>query len=205
MLEARGHNVTVMDPVEKLLAVGHYLNLPCRYSESHRRIAASRRPADHMVLMAGFTAGNEKGELVVLGRNGSDYSAAVLAACLRADCCEIWTDVDGVYTCDPRRPPVPDARLLKSMSYQEAMELSYFGAKVLHPRTITPIAQFQIPCLIKNTGNPQAPGTLIGASRDEDELPVKGISNLNNMAMFSVSGPGMKGMVGMAARILPAM
>ncbi|ETJ32307.1 Bifunctional aspartokinase/homoserine dehydrogenase 1, partial [human gut metagenome] len=89
---------------------------------------------------------------------------------------------------------------LKSMSYQEAMELSYFGAKVLHPRTITPIAQFQIPCLIKNTGNPQAPGTLIGASRDEDELPVKGISNLNNMAMFSVSGPGMKGMVGMAAR-----
>ncbi|WP_438590796.1 amino acid kinase family protein, partial [Klebsiella quasipneumoniae] len=87
-----------------------------------------------------------------------DYSAAVLAACLRADCCEIWTDVDGVYTCDPRQ--VPDARLLKSMSYQEAMELSYFGAKVLHPRTITPIAQFQIPCLIKNTGNPQAPGTL---------------------------------------------
>ena len=88
------------------------------------------------------------------------------------------------------------------MSYQEAMELSYFGAKVLHPRTITPIAQFQIPCLIKNTGNPQAPGTLIGASRDEDELPVKGISNLNNMAMFSVSGPGMKGMVGMAARVI---
>ena len=146
-------------------------------------------PADHRVLLDGLTAGNEKGELVVLGRNGSDYSAAVLAACLRADCCEIWTDVDGVYTCDPRQ--VPDARLLKSMSYQEAMELSYFGAKVLHPRTITPIAQFQIPCLIKNTGNPQAPGTLIGASRDEDELPVKGISNLNNMAMFSVSGPGM--------------
>ena len=125
-----------------------------------------------MVLMAGFTAGNEKGELVVLGRNGSDYSAAVLAACMRADCCEIWTDVDGVYTCDPRQ--VPDARLLKSMSYQEAMELSYFGAKVLHPRTIAPIAQFQIPCLIKNTGNPQAPGTLIGASLDEDGLPVKG-------------------------------
>ncbi|VFS79727.1 aspartokinase I/homoserine dehydrogenase I [Salmonella enterica subsp. enterica] len=91
------------------------------------------------------------------------------------------------------------------MSYQEAMELSYFGAKVLHPRTITPIAQFQIPCLIKNTGNPQAPGTLIGASSDDDNLPVKGISNLNNMAMFSVSGPGMKGMIGMAARVFAAM
>ncbi|WP_241770957.1 bifunctional aspartate kinase/homoserine dehydrogenase I [Atlantibacter hermannii] len=203
LLEARGHNVSVIDPVEKLLAVGHYLESTVDITESTRRIAASRIPADHMILMAGFTAGNEKGELVVLGRNGSDYSAAVLAACLRADCCEIWTDVDGVYTCDPRQ--VPDARLLKSMSYQEAMELSYFGAKVLHPRTITPIAQFQIPCLIKNTGNPQAPGTLIGATSDEDGLPVKGISNLNNMAMFSVSGPGMKGMVGMAARVFAAM
>lgn len=203
LLEARGHNVTVIDPVEKLLAVGHYLESTVDITESTRRIAASRIPADHMVLMAGFTAGNDKGELVVLGRNGSDYSAAVLAACLRADCCEIWTDVDGVYTCDPRQ--VPDARLLKSMSYQEAMELSYFGAKVLHPRTITPIAQFQIPCLIKNTGNPQAPGTLIGAESDEDGLPVKGITNLNNMAMFNVSGPGMKGMVGMAARVFASM
>ncbi|MFP1452685.1 aspartate kinase [Escherichia coli] len=184
--------------------MGHYLELTVDIAESTRRIAASRIPAITLVLMAGFTAGNEKGELVVLGRNGSDYSAAVLAACLRADCCEIWTDVDGVYTCYLRQ--VPDARLLKSMSYQEAMELSYFGAKVLHPRTITPIAQFQRYSLrpIKNTGNPQAPGTLIGASRDEDELPVKGISNLNNMAMFSVSGPGMKGMVGMA-RVFAAM
>lgn len=203
LLEARGHRVTVIDPVEKLLAVGHYLDSTVDISESTRRIAASRIPADHMILMAGFTAGNDRGELVVLGRNGSDYSAAVLAACLRADCCEIWTDVDGVYTCDPRQ--VPDARLLKSMSYQEAMELSYFGAKVLHPRTITPIAQFHIPCLIKNTGNPQAPGTLIGAENDEDGLPVKGITNLNNMAMFNVSGPGMKGMVGMAARVFAAM
>ncbi len=204
LLQARGHQVTVLDPVEKLLAVGHYLESTVDIAESTRRIAASRIPTDHMILMAGFTAGNDKGELVVLGRNGSDYSAAVLAACLRADCCEIWTDVDGVYTCDPRQ--VPDARLLKSMSYQEAMELSYFGAKVLHPRTLSPIAQFQIPCLIKNTGNPQAPGTLIGLDCDAAEsLPVKGISNLNNMAMFSVSGPGMKGMVGMAARVFATM
>lgn len=201
LLEARGHKFSVIDPVEKLLAVGHYLESTVDITESTRRIAASRIPATHMVLMAGFTAGNEKGELVVLGRNGSDYSAAVLAACLRADCCEIWTDVDGVYTCDPRQ--VPDARLLKSMSWQEAMELSWFGARVLHPRTIAPIAQFQIPCLIKNTGNPQAPGTLIGAS--QDDLPVKGISNLNNMGMFNVSGPGMKGMVGMAARVFATM
>lgn len=203
LLKARGYGVTVINPVEKLLAHGGYLESTVDIAESTRRIAADPIPADHMVLMAGFTAGNDKGELVVLGRNGSDYSAAVLAACLRADCCEIWTDVDGVYTCDPRT--VPDARLLKSMSYQEAMELSYFGAKVLHPRTISPIAQFQIPCLIKNTANPQAPGTLIGRESGSDGLPVKGITNLNNMAMINVSGPGMKGMVGMAARVFAVM
>ncbi|MXP49332.1 bifunctional aspartate kinase/homoserine dehydrogenase I [Pantoea sp. Eser] len=203
LLQARGHEVSVIDPVEKLLAVGHYLESTVDIAESTRRIAASQIPSHNMILMAGFTAGNERGELVVLGRNGSDYSAAVLAACLRAECCEIWTYVDGVYTCDPRQ--VPDARLLKSMSYQEAMELSYFGAKVLHPRTIAPIAQFQIPCLIKNTANPQALGTLIGGRGELDENPVKGITNLNNMAMVNVSGPGMKGMVGMAARVFAAM
>jgi aspartokinase/homoserine dehydrogenase 1 len=203
VFKARGFGVTVINPVEKLLAHGHYMESTVDIAQSTLRISAKAIPADHIVLMAGFTAGNEKGELVVLGRNGSDYSAAVLAACLRADCCEIWTDVDGVYTCDPRT--VPDARLLKSMSYQEAMELSYFGAKVLHPRTIAPIAQFQIPCLIKNTTNPQAPGTLIGGESLGDLNPVKGITNLNNMAMFNVSGPGMKGMIGMAARVFAVM
>ncbi|CNE72259.1 bifunctional aspartate kinase/homoserine dehydrogenase I [Yersinia nurmii] len=203
VFQAKGYPVTVINPVEKLLAQGHYLESTVDIAESTQRIAASAIPNDHIILMAGFTAGNDKGELVVLGRNGSDYSAAVLAACLRADCCEIWTDVDGVYTCDPRT--VPDARLLKSMSYQEAMELSYFGAKVLHPRTIAPIAQFQIPCLIKNTANPQAPGTLIGGDSSDDAYPVKGITNLNNMAMINVSGPGMKGMVGMAARVFAVM
>ncbi|HDL8415047.1 TPA: bifunctional aspartate kinase/homoserine dehydrogenase I [Yersinia enterocolitica] len=203
LFQAKGYKVSVINPVEKLLAQGHYLESTVDITESTRRIGSSSIPADHIILMAGFTAGNDKGELVVLGRNGSDYSAAVLAACLRADCCEIWTDVDGVYTCDPR--VVPDARLLKSMSYQEAMELSYFGASVLHPRTIAPIAQFQIPCLIKNTSNPQAPGTLIGGESSDDGFPVKGITNLNNMAMINVSGPGMKGMVGMAARVFAVM
>ncbi|MCC8367519.1 bifunctional aspartate kinase/homoserine dehydrogenase I [Xenorhabdus sp. PB61.4] len=203
VLQARGHKVSVIDPVQNLLAHGHYLESTVDIHESSKRIAALNIPSDHIILMAGFTAGNDNGELVVLGRNGSDYSAAVLAACLRADCCEIWTDVDGVYTCDPRS--VADARLLKSLSYQEAMELSYFGAKVLHPRTIAPIAQFQIPCLIKNTVNPDAPGTFIGNGQKDDSMLIKGITNLNHMAMINVSGPGMKGMVGMAARVFAVM
>ena len=203
LLNAKGYHVTVINPVESLLANGGYLESTVDINESTRRIKALNIPKEDIILMPGFTAGNERGELVVLGRNGSDYSAAVLAACLRADSCEIWTDVDGVYTCDPRL--VPDARLLKTMSYQEAMELSYFGAKVLHPRTILPIAQFQIPCLIKNTNNPDAPGTLIGANIVDSSTPVKGITNLNNMAMINVSGPGLKGMVGMSARVFSAM
>ncbi|QTL40471.1 bifunctional aspartate kinase/homoserine dehydrogenase I [Xenorhabdus budapestensis] len=203
VLQARGHQVFVIDPVKSLLAHGHYLESTVDIHESTKRIAALNIPADHIILMAGFTAGNDNGELVVLGRNGSDYSAAVLAACLRADCCEIWTDVDGVYTCDPRS--VSDARLLKSLSYQEAMELSYFGAKVLHPRTIAPIAQFQIPCLIKNTANPNAAGTFIGEGQKDESMLIKGITNLNHMAMINVSGPGMKGMVGMAARVFAVM
>ncbi|OCG39082.1 bifunctional aspartate kinase/homoserine dehydrogenase I [Gilliamella sp. Fer2-1] len=203
LLKAKGHLVTVINPVAMLIAEGNYLESTVDIAESSRRLSEMHIPQNHIILMPGFTAGNDKGELVALGRNGSDYSASVLAACLRASSCEIWTDVDGVYTCDPRT--VPDAKLLKTLSYQEAMELSYFGAKVLHPRTILPIAQFQIPCLIKNTNNPDAPGTLIGANVVDSTTPVKGITNLNNMAMINVSGPGLKGMVGMSARVFSAM
>lgn len=203
LLDAKGYSVIEIDPVASLLAHGKYLKSTVDITESTKRIESLKIDKKSVILMRGFTAGNENGELVVLGRNGSDYSAAALAACLRADCCEIWTDVDGVYTCDPRA--VPNARLLSSMSYQEAMELSYFGAKVLHPRTILPIAQFHIPCIIKNTHNPEAPGTYIGKNHIDTKNPVKGITNLNHMAMLNVSGPGLKGMVGMSARIFSAM
>ncbi|WP_439259681.1 bifunctional aspartate kinase/homoserine dehydrogenase I [Lonepinella sp. BR2930] len=202
--EACGYQVTVIDPVEKLLAQGSYLESSVDIAESTQRINAKSIPNKNIVLMAGFTAGNEKGELVLLGRNGSDYSAACLAACLHASVCEIWTDVDGVFTCDPRL--VPDARLLPSLSYREAMELSYFGAKVIHPRTIGPLVEPQIPCLIKNTGNPEAPGSVIdGKERESQGLQVKGITNLDNVTMFNVSGAGMQGMVGMAARVFSSM
>ncbi|MFZ7236258.1 bifunctional aspartate kinase/homoserine dehydrogenase I [Avibacterium gallinarum] len=201
--EARGYQVTVINPVEKLLAQGGYLESSVDIEESTKRIDVASIPKNNVVLMAGFTAGNDKGELVLLGRNGSDYSAACLAACLNASVCEIWTDVDGVFTCDPRL--VPDARLLPSLSYREAMELSYFGAKVIHPRTIGPLAQANIPCLIKNTGNPDAKGSIIDSNAQSEQLQVKGITNLDNLAMFNVSGPGMQGMVGMAARVFSTM
>ncbi|CAM2947408.1 bifunctional aspartate kinase/homoserine dehydrogenase I [Vibrio mytili] len=203
VLEAKGQQASLIDPVEYLYAQGDHLEAMVDVDISTQNFRQRPLPQGHVNIMPGFTAGNEKGELVTLGRNGSDYSAAVLAACLRADCCEIWTDVDGVYNCDPRL--VEDARLLKSLSYQEAMELSYFGASVLHPKTIAPIAQFHIPCLIKNSFNPQGAGTLIGQDTGEDNLAIKGITTLNDLTMVNVSGPGMKGMVGMASRVFGAM
>ena len=199
LLIAKGHTVEIIKPQEKLLSKkGGYLEAQIDIDASRVLFEADEIVKNAIYLMPGFTAGNDKGETLVLGRNGSDYSAAVLAACLKAQCCEIWTDVDGVYSCDPRL--VNDAQLLSSLSYAEAMELSYFGAKVLHPKTIAPIAQHHIPCLIKNTNNPQSPGTLIGGEVDDD-LAVKGISDLKNLTLLSISGPGMKGIVGMAGRI----
>lgn len=203
VLEAKGQAASLIDPVQYLFARGEHLEAMVDVEVSTQNFRQNPLPQGHVNIMPGFTAGNEDGELVTLGRNGSDYSAAVLAACLRADCCEIWTDVDGVYNCDPRL--VDDARLLKSLSYQEAMELSYFGASVLHPKTIAPIAQFHIPCLIKNSFNPQGAGTLIGQDTGEDNLVIKGITTLSDLTMVNVSGPGMKGMVGMASRVFGAM
>ncbi|WP_019613268.1 bifunctional aspartate kinase/homoserine dehydrogenase I [Psychromonas ossibalaenae] len=200
LLIAKGHVVEVIKPQEMLIAYkGGYLEAQIDIEASRALFEKQTIIKNAVYLMPGFTAGNEQGETLVLGRNGSDYSAAVLAACLKAQCCEIWTDVDGVYSCDPRL--VNDAKLLSSLSYAEAMELSYFGAKVLHPKTIAPIAQHHIPCLIKNTHNPQADGTLIGAEHGDEEIQVKGISDLKGLTMLSVSGPGMKGIVGMAGRI----
>ena len=192
------HNL-IIDPVDYIVAEGNYLDSLAILSDSRARFSDVATDGSVLLIMPGFVAANELGEKVTLGRNGSDYSAAILAACINASCCEIWTDVDGVYNADPNQ--VEGAVLLDKLTYQEAMELSYFGAKVLHPKTIGPIAQFSIPCLIRNTLNPSAPGTLISHQASEKWTSVKGISHLEDIAMFNLSGPGMKGMVGMASRI----
>ena len=199
ILSAHSIDNQIIDPVDYIVAEGAYLDSLALLSESRARFADVCADGSKLLIMPGFVAVNEFGEKVTLGRNGSDYSAAILAACINANCCEIWTDVDGVYNADPNQ--VEGAVLLDKLTYQEAMELSYFGAKVLHPKTIGPIAQFGIPCLIRNTLNPAAPGTLISHQASDKWTSVKGISHLEDIAMFNLSGPGMKGMVGMASRI----
>jgi aspartokinase/homoserine dehydrogenase 1 len=203
ILTALGHKNQIIDPVDYVLAEGDYLDSIANVAASKARFTDVDSSGEIVLIMPGFVAVNAEGEKVTLGRNGSDYSAAILAACIDAECCEIWTDVDGVYNADPNQ--VEGAVLLDKLTYQEAMELSYFGAKVLHPKTIGPIAQHHIPCLIRNTLNPSAPGTLISNEASTVWTSVKGISHLNNMAMFNVAGPGMKGMVGMASRVFEVM
>lgn len=190
-------------PQALFVGQGEVLEASVDIEQSRQRFAQVDINQHQVWVMPGFTAGDAEGRTVILGRNGSDYSAAVLAACIDADCCEIWTDVDGVYNTDPR--VVADAKLLSQLSYQEAMELSYFGAKVLHPKTIAPIAQYHIPCYIRNSFNPSAVGTLVSNQDDKTGLNVKAISNLDEQTMFDIAGPGMKGMVGMASRTLGAI
>ena len=199
LLSSDNNKAGLLDPVRLFHGKGDMMEAMVDIPASQANFADFTLTNNHFWVMPGFSAGDGNGGIMCLGRNGSDYSAAVLAACIKADCCEIWTDVNGVYNTDPRL--VSDAKLLKQLSYQEAMELSYFGAKVLHPKTIAPIAQYHIPCYIKNTFNPSAPGTLVSDDADTSNLEVKAISNLDNQTMFDVAGPGMKGMVGMASRI----
>lgn len=202
VLKAKGHQSTALVPEKFLRTNDMSLNAVAQLTECKAAFELEYAELSHISVMPGFIGVDTQGQVTTLGRNGSDYSAAVLAVCAQAECCEIWTDVDGVYNADPRM--IKDAKLLDYLSYQEAMELSYFGAKVLHPKTIGPIAQFHIPCLIKNTGNPAAAGTLI-ANETDDKQQVKAISNLDDLTMVNVSGPGMKGMVGMASRVFAAM
>jgi aspartokinase/homoserine dehydrogenase 1 len=203
ILTAKGILNRIIDPVDYVIAEGDFLDSIADLQASRKKFSHVPKDGSEFLVMPGFVAANEVGEKVTLGRNGSDYSAAILAACLDAKSCEIWTDVDGVYNADPNQ--VEGAVLLDKLTYQEAMELSYFGAKVLHPKTIGPIAQFHIPCWIKNTLNPTVPGTLISAEPSTLWTSVKGISQLDDMAMFNVAGPGMKGMVGMASRVFEVL
>ncbi len=142
----------------------------------------------------------------LLGRNGSDFSAAIVGASLNSSKVEFWTDVDGIYTADPRT--VGDAILVQDMTYEEAMELSFFGSKVLHPKTLAPLAAKNIEAWSMNSMNPAARGTRIGRGPFESEKsagPVRGISCLKKTAMISVSGSGMKGTTGVASRVFQAV
>ncbi|NOT76556.1 MAG: bifunctional aspartate kinase/homoserine dehydrogenase I [Cyclobacteriaceae bacterium] len=159
----------------------------------------------HSVLqvVTGFIATSDSGETTTLGRSGSDYTAAILAAALKATSLEIWTDVDGMMTADPRK--VRKAFTVNEMTYEEAMELSHFGAKVIFPATMQPAMVNNIPIWIKNTFNPAFPGTIICRDGNGKDLIIKGISSMSKMNLLSIQGTGLQGVVGVSMRLFAAL
>ncbi len=157
-----------------------------------------------VTLVPGFISSDkESGETTNLGRGGSDYTAAIIAADLDAEILEIWTDVDGFMTADPR--VIKTAYTIDELSYVEAMELCNFGAKVVYPPTIYPVRIKNIPIRVKNTFNPDAPGTIIKDKITNDHKPIKGISSIKNTSLITVSGLAMVGVIGVNRRIFTAL
>ncbi len=154
-------------------------------------------------VVTGFMGATEEGVTTTLGRGGSDYSAAILGDCLDADQVWIWTDVDGVMTSDPRL--VPNAQVLPTLSYQELSELAYFGAKVVHPRTIRPVVARNIPLFVRNTFNPEFEGTRIVPEAEQIPSTVKAVTAIERLSLVNVEGRGMMGVPGIAARTFAAV
>jgi len=152
----------------------------------------------------GFISSAPDGSMTTLGRGGSDYTASLFAAAVRAECLEIWTDVDGFMTADPR--VISKAYTIPMLTYSEAMELSHFGAKVIYPPTILPVYQKSIPIHIKNTLNPEGEGTLICQSdANVKDHPIKGISSISGITLFTIQGLGMVGVTGISMRLFGAL
>jgi aspartokinase/homoserine dehydrogenase 1 len=173
------------------------------WEESRRKLSrVVARDFAGTLIITGFIAADARGVQTTLGRNGSDFSGSIFGSLLDAAEIHIWTDVDGVLSADPRR--VPDATVIDSLSYSEAMELAYFGAKVIHPQTMAPAVGRSIPIWIRNTFAAERPGTLICA-RPESALPVKGITSIERIAIVNLEGAGMIGVPGTAHRLFGAL
>jgi len=173
------------------------------WDESRAKMAAVlEQGLSEIAVMTGFIAVDEDGQQTTLGRNGSDFSAAIFAALTAADELDIWTDVNGVMSADPRR--VPDAQVIHSLSYNEAMELAYFGASVIHPQTLGPAIENDIAVVIRNSFQPELPGSRI-STLQSDSKHIKGITAVSDMALLNVEGTGMIGVPGTADRLFAAL
>ncbi|MEL7270112.1 MAG: bifunctional aspartate kinase/homoserine dehydrogenase I [Bacteroidota bacterium] len=159
--------------------------------------------ANDIIILPGFIAASKTGDYTTLGRGGSDFTAAIVAGCIDAESLEIWTDVSGMYTANPKW--VKQAKYIPNISYEEAMELSHFGAKVLYPPTIQPVLQKNIPIWIKNTFAPHEPGTLISENHNGTQNTVRGISHVGDIALVSLEGPGMIGIPGISKRFFETL
>lgn len=206
-LRARGHRSVAFDTRELIVTHHKFGGARAQLEPTFERLRAAlaTRDDDSIPIISGFVARSDRGATTHLGRGGSDLTAALVAAALEAKALEIWTDVDGVLTADPR--DVPEARPIRQMSFEELMELSHFGAKVVYPPTVQPVRAAGIALSIHSTLEPDSPGTHIVEARSDDAPgnPVVGIAAIDHVSLLRLEGDGMIGIPGTAGRLFQAL
>ena len=204
ILISRFLNVQLIDSLAVIKTDRNFGKANVNFELTYLLIADVCATIDHIAVAPGFISSAPDGSMTTLGRGGSDYTAALFAAAVHAEQLEIWTDVDGFMTADPR--VISKAYTIPMLTYSEAMELSHFGAKVIYPPTILPVYQKSIPIHIKNTLNPGGEGTLISQSEaNSKDHPIKGISSISGISLFTIQGLGMVGVTGISMRLFGAL
>ena len=202
-MKNQGLDAELKNAQELIVTDENFSNAVVKFEQTNNNIETFFKNNKHQIIvLPGFVSKTESGEPTTLGRGGSDYTAAIIAAAANASVLEIWTDVSGMYTANPNF--VQQAFPIKNISYQEAMELSHFGAKVLYPPTIQPVLEKEIPIKIKNTFDAKAEGTLI-TKVTSNANPIKGISHIENMTLVTLEGSGMVGIPGFSKRLFEAL
>ena len=203
-LKSAGANTEWKDSRELITTNSHFGAAQVAFSATNKKCREYFSSTDaSIIILPGFIASDANGNTTTLGRGGSDYTAAIIAAAVDATVLEIWTDVSGMMTADPRI--VNNFKLIPQVSYEEAMELSHFGAKVIYPPTIQPVMSKHIPVRIKNTFAPEEEGTVIQNESMKNGSPIRGISSINKISLISLEGSGMAGIPGFSKRLFEAL
>ncbi len=204
-LRALGHDAVAIDATALIETDSHFQNATPDLEQTKVKCEAVLRPIlerGGIPVVTGFISADSNGITTTLGRGGSDYSGSILGYALEANEVWIWTDVDGVMSADPRI--VPNAQSIPELTYREVSELAYYGAKVLHPKTMRPVIEHNVPLRIKNTFNPAHPGTVIVKERKVSGS-IKAVTAIKDVRLLTVEGKGMLGVVGVAARVFKAV
>ena len=198
-------NIQLKNSQNLIVTDSNFTNAAVNFGETNENIVTYYDSNDKIItILPGFISKSELGEITTLGRGGSDYTAAIIASAMNASVLQIWTDVSGMFTSNPKI--VKNSKPIKKLSYLEAIELSHFGAKVLYPPTVLPVLSKNIPLLIKNTLAPEDEGTLIThVVENRNPNPIKGISNINSVALLTLQGNGMVGIPGFSKRLFETL
>ncbi len=203
-LKFNGLNAILKDSRDLIKTDSNYSQAEVNYNETFQNIQNFiLKDQSDIIVVPGFMSSDDKGEITTLGRGGSDFTAAIIANAVNAEILEIWTDVSGMFTANPKL--VKQAKPIEQISYQEAMELSHFGAKVIYPPTIQPVLDKDIPIVIKNTLEPEHKGTYITKNTNGNISTVKGISHIEDIALLTLEGNGMVGVPGISKRLFEAL